>query len=194
VATSISRDLFGGLKILDNDTLSEKLVFKSKGISVHCFLFLVFLLQGRRHNASVVDMVSRLFSKTKETKPWGKDSMSSLRLQAQGYKDCCLGYLVVKGGICWYVYETPETTNSKRPQLQVLKLAENDPSTPRPPSKRTSRRLARSSDKRARLEDSGAEVVSEWDSDSWAGDESSIEGGAQNLLALFTDAVGDLEE
>ena len=194
VATSISRDLFGGLKILDNDTLSEKLVFKSKGISVRCFLFLVFLLQGRRHNASVVDMVSRLFSKTKETKPWGKDSMSSLRLQAQGYKDCCLGYLVVKGGICWYVYETPETTNSKRPQLQVLKLAENDPSTPRPPSKRTSRRLARSSDKRARLEDSGAEVVSEWDSDSWAGDESSIEGGAQNLLALFTDAVGDLEE
>ena len=198
VAASISRDLFGGLRVLDSGTLKEKMVFKNKAASVRCFLFLTVLLKGREHNEAAVAMVARLFGKTcknKETRLWEEGHSASLRLVAQGCNDCCLGYLVVRGRrVCWYAYEAMESPSAGRPQLRVIKLAQYNPSRCPLRSKRASRRLERAAEKRARREASGKATDDgwEWDCDSWTGDDSgSVDSEAQTLLALLTDAGVD---
>ncbi len=129
VGTSISVDLFGGFKVLDENTLTPRILFPNKQAATKCLLFLAVMLQGRLCPEFAVSFVTRLFQKRDAPALWKEGCLRTTKLRLQGLPGC-YGYLVMKDTTCWYAYEAghnnPVTHQQTKPLLKFFKFVVNE--------------------------------------------------------------------
>jgi hypothetical protein len=127
VGNSISVDLFGGFEVLDDNTLTHRILFPTKRAATNCHLFLAIILQGRQCPEFAVSFVSRLFQKRDARDLWKEGSLRTLKLRLQGLPGC-YGYLVMKDATCWYAYEAGHdpVTHPQKPLLKFFKFVVNE--------------------------------------------------------------------
>jgi hypothetical protein len=113
LAAHLSYNVFDGKRMLDKETMVERIVFPDKKSAIRTLLVIGILTKGRASPTAGASIVEKLMRQGGIQSPWQGAESKVLRVLVQSCKEK-IGYIVTEGDNAWFVFESPLGDSTKK--------------------------------------------------------------------------------